>query len=103
MTDLLIRRLLGHSLEDLVPWQPLTKQQGRTRFARAWREFDKHAVEHIVARAVNGDPQAMRWVEERLTKIEAGESRGWQRPAIESLHDDDDSEDPSQGGDPERS
>lgn len=81
-TDVLIRRLLGHSLEDLQPWQKLTKESGASRFARAWREYNKHAIQRVVERASDGDPHAMRWVEERLAKIEAGESRGWQRSVL---------------------
>ncbi|MCY3816690.1 MAG: hypothetical protein OXG59_10430 [Gammaproteobacteria bacterium] len=87
MTDILIRRLLGYSLEDLLPWQKLTKTQGAARFARAWREYNKHAIARVVERASDGDPHAMRWVEERLAKIEAGESRGWQRSVL-SEHED---------------
>lgn len=82
MTQILIRRLLGYSLEDLVPWQKITKTQGAQRFARAWREYNKHAIERVVDRASDGDPHAMRWVEERLAKIEAGESRGWERAQL---------------------
>ncbi len=82
MTEVLIRRLLGYSLEELLPWQKLDKSQGAARFARAWREYNKHAIARVVARASDGDPHAMRWVEERLAKIEAGESRGWQRSQL---------------------
>ncbi|MDE0129646.1 MAG: hypothetical protein OXQ86_08795 [Gammaproteobacteria bacterium] len=82
MTEILIRRLLGYSLEELTPWQKSTRTQGASKFARAWREYNKAAISRVVSRAYDGDPQAMRWVEERLAKIEAGESRGWQRSEL---------------------
>jgi len=87
MTEILVRRLLGYSLEDLVPWQKITKTQGAARFARAWRDYNSNAIKRVVARASDGDPTAMRWVEERLAKIEAGESRGWERSQIPDLEE----------------
>ncbi len=90
MTEILIRRLLGYSLEDLTPWKKSTRTEGASKFARAWREYNKAAIARVVARAYDGDPTAMRWVEERLAKIEAGESRGWQRSV---LVEDDNGED----------
>lgn len=82
MTEILIRRLLGYSLEELTPWKKSTRTEGASKFARAWREYNKAAIARVVARAYDGDPTAMRWVEERLAKIEAGESRGWERSQL---------------------